>query len=659
MRPEAGDQPIQMMLWPTATVTGEASFPDSSEGDPPPGEITIRFASPPPPLGLSVGRDGDSASRLFESEQSCPLKAEIFSCLLPATRLDLRLSAPDRIPSYIWDADLSVGEELNLGAHVMARGASLVGSVTLPGNSDDVSGVEVILEPEVVDSSQSPAGNRMASHRRQADLQARGFFQLRGLAVGIYSLTLRKEGLSPARIVGIEIADTEEYYLGEAVSLRPLASFEVVVTPQLDPEGAPWSLRLKRWKPLTRFLEDSQAGRASEAGVWQVEGLEAGSYLLQIEDDSGSKHYSKEIEIDANRLPLVVELEMVRVTGRVSAGSEPLHTSLTFLDTHGSKIQMGSNEHGEFQGVLPRSGEWKVKATPAGGRGQRFLPPVEVIREPDGTAFLDLSLPGTRVSGTVVDEEGESVSGALVNIWSGKQIQTQLYSDAEGAFEALGLPPIAVDISAEAAGGLMSQNLTVDLEEEETVEDLELVLQTKRHLRGIVTFEGRTVAGASVRLSSPQPPPFAGEALAGPGGRFELELPPSVQDLDVVVLAPGLPIKITRVDVDRQGSNVNLGIDPFPGRLILSVVDQPWLRREQGNFLPFWQLFVIRGGQPPQGFDPSTGSMELLLESGEYTVCPGGEVSDRCASGYLAPDGLLRLGAEPGREGGDGDVASP
>ena len=634
----------QRTLWPTASVLGQVTFPDFVEGDgTTPREVTVRFASPPE--DSAAARRSDSVNdRVAEHHTTCAMEQNHFQCSLPATSLDMRASANALIPVYLWDVRPVVGEEIDPGPLTLRRGASLVGWVEVTGRHGDLDDVEVVFEPDVFDGTQSAAGQRLAGRQLRVGVQPRGFFQLAGLADGAYRLTLHKPGYSSAHLDGIAIAGGTEHVLGETLTLRPLTELQVFVTPPLDPTGAAWTLHLRRWLPQSRYLDDGVSGRATAGGSWQLGDLTAGAYQLEIEDAGGSRHASQQVDLDADSPAVHVELDFVRLSGWVHADGEPLEGKLSFQGSTGSRIFLPLDEHGKFEGILPREGSWRVRWTPTEGRGQRFLTAVDVVRQDDGTAFVHIDLPATRISGVVLDADDEGVADALVNFWADGQIQAQLYSDEEGAFRVVGLPEVAVDLSAEVRGGRMSQGLTLDLAEDEIVDDVELKLQDKKRLRGVVTFEGRPVAGASVRSSSPESPPFAREVLAGPRGQFDLQVPPHVQALDLIVLAPGLPVKMTRVHTSKPTTEVDLTIGPRPGRLVLSLHQPPWIRRGQGGFVQFQQLVVLRGNQPPRGLDLATGTLELAIEPGEYTVCPSAQVSSHCSSGYLAPDGLLSLG---------------
>lgn len=208
-----------------------------------------------------------------------------------------------------------------------------------------------------------------------------------------------------------------------------------------------------------------------------------------------------------------------------------------------------------------------------------------------------------------------------------------------------GLPEGEYLARAEAEGNRESDLRAVELSAtDDGTASIELIVRERRLLQGKVVLDGAPVAGALIRFQVPRSP-IESAVYASPEGRFTLALPAWVDNVDVIVLSPGLPTKLARVEVPPVGEDLPpLTLAPLAGDLVVRIPPnrQPLYIRSDGSLVPIWSL-LVPGGQFRE-LDPATGTLHLPLEPASYTICPSPEVSRHCQGGYLAPGGRLELG---------------
>jgi hypothetical protein len=98
---------------------------------------------------------------------------------------------------------------------------------------------------------------------------------------------------------------------------------------------------------------------------------------------------------------------------------------------------MEANEKGFFHGVLPEPGLWQVEVR-AEDPAVEARTMVQVRPDRAGRASVEVALPGTRLFGRVVDEQGQPVRGARVSLSSGL-IDQAVRAGADGTFELRGV----------------------------------------------------------------------------------------------------------------------------------------------------------------------------------------------------------------------------
>lgn len=184
----ATDAAVVMRTWPRSEVHGRLRVP--------------RNESP-------AGFTGEiQSSDIAKTRVECTAQKEMWRCIVPRTKFDLRLSADGYAPVYLWNV-----EQNDAGEIALTRGASITGWALADGNAAE--GAMVSLSPE----SYAHTDARESLREQKIATNARGFFQFRGVAPGTYVLSATKRGRSSARTI-IRVAKDEEQRIDRSISRR-------------------------------------------------------------------------------------------------------------------------------------------------------------------------------------------------------------------------------------------------------------------------------------------------------------------------------------------------------------------------------------------------------------------------------------------------------
>lgn len=642
LEPGASEAPLHFVLEPAGWL--RARFATSAGRPPDVGRAQIRLDSPAP--------GGGEERRVVTFE--CPLDRGELHCVVPAGVADARLAIAGFAPTYAWDLRIPVGGTRDLEMLALTEGASLAGWVGATSNhGTQPIGPVVFLEPALHGPADAAEQRRLTALGDRTEADARGFFQLTGLAAGEYRLTasLPEHSSSTTTVV---LRAAEETVLEEPLQLTPRSALEVFVRPVVDADGRHWYLRLLATAGRSRVLQEIAAGPATSAGFWSARDLDGGTHTLRVEDADGSPWHELPVDLPADR-QLEVELDAVAVEGDLRLGDEPLAAEIFFgTARRAPRVRLTSDEEGRFQGVLPAEGEWPLEiALP--GRAPQAIDPVEVFRDADGIARVSLRVPDTVLAGQVVTESGEPAPGAIVLVVrqdarapkserDGRaerrlRREANLTADREGRFELRGLGGGELEITA--YDDLRTAPWQeVDLDERDPEEPLRLTLRPRQVLSGIVLSPDGPVPGAAV-VGFPVGrglDPFA-DAVTAADGSFRLEVTAGERTVDLLVSPPGYDVTVRRispgpaplvVEVTRSGSTLLLdGFRP-PAMLSVGGAEVP-LSSILSALFPLGRVDVadrrlaIRGAQP-----------------GSYAACSGADDLD-CASGFLSAGGELVL----------------
>jgi hypothetical protein len=238
-------------VFPGGSIRGRIVLPDSA---PRPAGLAVRLRPPP----------GAGPTRLLLLSP-CTLQNASFFCPLPAGKLDLSLVADGFAPAYLWGVEVKSGGDHDVGPVRLAAGASIAGWVIVPSPSQEAVTAEVA--PETTGWLGDPAASKQMSLRAaRASTDARGFFQLTGLAAGTYRLVAARSDLAPVDLP-VELEEGKELVLSEPVRLSPPVTLEAFVHPP-EADGQPLSGILEREVPRTNVFEQVTRRPVGPDGSW-------------------------------------------------------------------------------------------------------------------------------------------------------------------------------------------------------------------------------------------------------------------------------------------------------------------------------------------------------------------------------------------------------
>lgn len=681
-------------VWPVGRVRGRLATdtPGAAAADGLPAALRVHFESVPG----AVARSQDERAPREDSPEvprtvvDCPVEeGGAFSCSLPAGLLDLRLAAGGFVPVYRWGVAVPPAGEVDLGAVPLERGASLAGWVVVEDDELDPEEARVTVAPQAAGVEHRPREQeRRARMARETEVDERGFFQLAGLRPGAYVVTAKQPGLAVARRGPVELEEAEETLLRAPLVLTPPLTLEVWIEPALDPAGEPWAVEVSRFREPTTPADDlRERATAAPDGTYELGGLSAGRYAVGIFGPDGSQLAREEVELDRSTGPVRIALDLIALEGLLLLGDQPLEGRVTFSGgPSAAEVVMDADEEGAFGGLLPGEGGWRIDVTADEPRVRRRL--WREIEAEDGRAEVEVRLPDTLVAGRVVDVEGRRVSGAAVKVVGLDEVAIPFWGHSadDGTFAIHGLAEGLVYVDATATGGRTSEKRVVDLAEDRSAEDLELVVRERETVRGRVLSPAGPVVGAEVmatarRGGAEQPFAFSSPGMTDAEGRFELQVPAGTDGVDLVVLPPGFALAVRRVEplpeepirvrVEPHGGTLavagfapeGLSGKPPPGSLPVVLFEGvplgagplgDWIR-VVGEGSPWWKgprLVVPR--MPPGNYAvcrPDMVEVIRALARGK-DVRPLLETS--CDRGYLPPYGELELVAPEPPEAEEG-----
>lgn len=618
-----------------AVVSGTLSV----AGETLPATISLRFEMPPRGSGDAVNID-------------CPVESDgRWNCRVPEGELDLRLSAAGFAPHYAWGVRTDPQHPASVGRVSLTRGASVSGWIAASGAAVDMKGVEVRLESLTFGQQEKDAGEPPPPLKTRPN--ARGFFQFTSVPAGTYIVTARADRASPTHQSNIEVEELAEKVLREPLTLRPLARAEVIITPPVDPAGTPWKIELRRRLPASSYLGEPVRG-VMQDGQWLGEGLAAGPYILKITDRSGAVQERHEIEVQPDMPPVMINVALVPVKGRVRAGDRGLHAKIELTSLKGGRALIETDEEGRFEAHLPYEGSWRTKLTLSKSAQELRPKPVEVRRRDSEThARVDFDLPGGVLRGTVSDEEDGGRGARVIVLYPGL-VRASAVAGEGGKFEIVAIAEGSALVEAHKDG---KETGLVPVVVSESTAPVDLVLRTPAKIQGWVTTpSGNPVAGAAVRVTSPHLS-YVRQTTTSPSGRFTMTVPSSVTAVNVAIVPPGLPAKVMNVPV-AGSERIDVIIPWQGGNLLIRARDnrRPWVVRN-GAIMAFGHLLQpVLGGDSPNFTDEG---IKVSLEPGEYLFCERGVVTDQCTSRWIAPGATAVVDWPPPTHDSRKEPASP
>jgi len=582
------DAAVVMRTWPRSEVHGR-----------------VRVSRNESPAGFT----GEiQSSDIAKTRVECTTQKETWRCVVPRTKFDLRLSADGYAPVYLWNVERNDAGEITL-----TRGASITGWALADG--DAAEGAMVSLSPE----SYARADVRGSLREQTIATNARGFFQFRGVAPGTYVLSATKRGRSTARTI-IRVAKDEEQRI-DRFDLPPLATLAVQVTPAVDAHGKPWRVRVFRVETPRRALSPITTGSVAPTGEWRGDGYEHGSYLVDVGNEAGAIFAQQDVEIDREFVQLTASVALVPVAGRVRAGETPLESDIRF-DSEAGQVTMHSDRDGMFAGSLPAEGQWNVAASTMKDGPWIYLDDVDVTKNEEGIARVDLDFPATHLRGRVVDEDGAAIARGNVLVLRKGHLLASMNVDAQGEFSAIGIAPGELILLARTPQGDSPETRQTLAEDADAL--FTIVVPRRVTLKGHVRdASGVPVSGAVLRFIASGG--RLGDTATGPDGQFALEMPPGATSLDVVVVPPGGALKIASI----SQSQPDITLQSAAGRLHISISGAPpWPAVGRGG-RRFPLTLLFRPRYQTAGPSEMNGNEFVFdLEAGPYSVCGGGRCED-------------------------------
>lgn len=581
-----------------------------------------------------------------------PLRDHLFDCRVPAATLDLRLRTPGFVSRFLWGQALAVDEPLDLGLWQPAPGASLVGWIETEEGKPPGKDCTLALWPRIGPQSPPEEHAKARLHRLSVKPDSRGFFHFEGVQEGNHVLLAEMEGYAPLQLGPIPVQAEKEAELAEPLVLvRPL-DLSIRIVPSLDLDEGRWAFVLLEY--ATDVVVET--GRADDEGVWRLPGVTPGMYRLAISDSKGRRMGFQEIEFAPGATEFSFELAFAEIAGRVTLGGEPLGgATLYFGGEHGStRKQLETDEEGLFAGTLPEDALPRLDIHAADPMVRRRFRRVEPENEADGSLWLEIDLPDTRIHGRVVDEFGEGVEEArILSVLVGNEERVAtLIADKEGYFVQRGSAPGLYRLEALAflPGNAMLKSQLEELELDETSgeAEIELVVLRQAELKGIVRSAAGPVGGAQLVISPiarQGTPDFSlyPQGSSELDGRFDIQIPSGLREAEITVMAPGFMLHKRRFTVDDH--EMEIFVQEGGGNLIVELEEplwgeaaseaNPWIVRDGIMRHPLGILltWARRNGVVQQ---PDRLSVPAL-EPGHYAVCqnsPNPETKD-CPSGFL------------------------
>ena len=421
-----------------------------------------------------------------------------------------------------------------------------------------------------------------------------------------------------------------------------------------------WTAQLLQLDTGGNVIGMFKEGEIPAEGLWEIKSVPEGGYFLLISAANGERWFNQHLAIDSNTPPLFVTIPRVEVRGELTFGDVPLPAQLLFGGRNEAlKVALAADEEGEFEGVLPREGLWNVEVVAEYPAIRRKVQ-VEVT---DGEE-IEISIPDTTVRGRVVDEQNRSVEQAIVRIMSMSQpgMTTDVYTDAEGGFEVVGLPPGRTTFVAEDVGQYSDQQ-EVHLDEKQVAPEVELILRRTLKLKGrVVGANGEGVVGARIKALSAEVlnrPVFM--VISEADGGFELDLPAITKNIVLNVGAPGFGFRTLQVPAREESLVIPVAresgtlVVELPESLDRSLWDAPQIAIVHN--LGYAGLYFLQDWARFQGQEQDGSEKRYVIpamEPGDYSAClvrfqqlpafiAGNRSNVRCDHGNLSPFGELEL----------------
>jgi hypothetical protein len=596
----SGSDAATLRLWPRGAIGGTVGARSPASGD-----LVVHFA-----FGETKG------------SVVCPVADRNWACSLPAGEMDLRFDLTGFATEFRWNVKVADGSAPV--ALDFTPGSSVFGKVALT-DSELLRTAEVSLTPSNLDDARGNVPHYTAKP------DARGFFQVRGLAPGRYGIHAAAGNLiSETRTVEI-IAQTNAA-LKEPLVLAKPGRLSVKITPALDLEQKPWQVMLLFKKQGAANLDVISRSLALPDGTWSHQRVLPGDYSLVIQQEDGGEWKTEKLTIGREDRSLDIVLAKQQVSGKVTLGKRPIGAKVRFGGENGPGFI--ADEDGRFAGAIPpvEHDEATLLVTSDTPDIQRTLV-MKGDRSPDGELQFDIALPATTLVGRTLNEDGSPERYAIVTLRSkDDRIFEQMFSKEDGSFQFEGFDAGMYALQAEAYEKA-SAVIYVEARGEDS-SPTDLILRPEEQVRGRIFMKGAPVAGADVyAMPRDTKASLLPTVTSDATGRFVVTLPPRTGIYDVIVIPRGFYVTSARVTRDpKEGLRVE--VDQNGGALSVDAPDDETmmlLGHAGGEYSLSWLAWKTEGVTVREN-----GRQRLTipnLEPGPYSVCR----KQTCRSVYVPP----------------------
>ncbi len=558
------------------------------------------------------------------SEAACNLDGLRWSCSVPSgAPFDLRLEPVGFAPVHLSDLVLREGEVQVVEPQLLRSGGGVSGRVVDPADRP-VASARVSLFPEELLKTR---GMRATTLMRETKTNARGSFEFSGLEPGRFRLVVETKGLSPAIVSGIPVRAGETNGLPRPVRHSPYGEVELVLEPPLDPLGKPWQIELSEGTQLLpRQPPKSVSHAATIDGLWKADKLRADLHEVVVRDSAGSFMYKTSLDLfGGDRSTAHLAIHPTRLRGIVQLGDRPLEAELEIQNTRGAGINTRSDDNGIFETALPGTGEWLITVLyPIGQKAARVTAQTISIPPdvpPDAVYEVVVKLPGGRISGVVVDQDGKGGPAVVQALRDRKQVAQQM-TDTDGKFDLVGLGTATYYLEAQGRTGTTPTPVEVLLDEGETKE-VTLVTEPNVPITGMVLMpDGRPASGAVVRISLDGGASWS-KRMTDIHGEFRSEIRRGATVMQVAVLTYTNPAAFFSSPVSSGPLRIQLRSDGamlrIPGARIAYITSG-------GVTVPITALAF-----------PEARFGGLFIEAGAYRICPSRSQDSSCRDIVLNP----------------------
>lgn len=306
----------------------------------------VRFQGPRVPATLAVRLSADADSEYLPA--ACRTTGDGSFCNIPASVVDVRVTASGYGAKYVWNFDASP-HDVKLDDVVLRPGSTISGRVAIRHRDTGDGDIALALRAADVDPPRTLKTTKPS---------APGWFQFDGLPAGTYSVVATKAGYAKAQVT-VVTSDPKNIELSP-LTLERLVPFSVTISPPAESSGAPWHVVLDRRTTESRYLTRIAASVADAAGRWDTKPLEPGTYVVSVLDAAGNTFAAQETDISESQTNAFVSIASVSVSGTLSKGGHRIAARLAFNGRDHRDVTLQTDDDGTFRGTLPREGRWWV-----------------------------------------------------------------------------------------------------------------------------------------------------------------------------------------------------------------------------------------------------------------------------------------------------------